>query len=68
VILVKIVLIGAGGRVGSRLLKELLGRGQTVIGIARDTTQLASIPGPLRSGRNGKSWISMGGFRDRFRR
>jgi len=41
----KIALIGASGRVGSRLLAELLSRGHTVTGIARDAAQLASRPG-----------------------
>jgi uncharacterized protein len=41
----KIALIGASGHVGSRLLTELLGRGHSVTGIARDTTKLASRPG-----------------------
>jgi putative NADH-flavin reductase len=41
----KIALIGAGGRVGSRLLTELLNRGHSVTGIARNTTQLTSRPG-----------------------
>lgn len=34
----KIALIGVSGRVGSRLLTELLSRGHSVTGIARDTT------------------------------
>jgi len=37
-----IALIGVSGRVGSRLLTELLSRGHSVTGIARDTTKLAS--------------------------
>lgn len=41
----KIALIGVSGRVGSRLLTELLDRGHEVTGIARDTSQLASRPG-----------------------
>jgi len=41
----KIALIGASGRVGSRLLAELLRRGHAVAGIARDKTQLPSRPG-----------------------
>ncbi len=41
----KIALIGASGRVGSRLLAELLSRGHSVTGIVRDTTKLASRPG-----------------------
>lgn len=41
----KIALIGVGGRVGSRLLTELLSHGHSVTGIARDTTKLASRPG-----------------------
>lgn len=42
-----IALIGVSGHVGSRLLAELLGRGHSVTGIARDTTKLASQPGLL---------------------
>jgi putative NADH-flavin reductase len=41
----KIALIGASGRVGSRLLAELLSRGHTVTGIARDPARFASRPG-----------------------
>lgn len=41
----KVALIGASGHVGSRLLTELLGRGHSVTGIARDTVKLASRPG-----------------------
>jgi len=37
----KIALIGASGRVGSRLLAELLGRRHTVTGIVRDTGKLS---------------------------
>jgi hypothetical protein len=40
-----IVLIGVSGRVGSRLLAELLRRGHHVTGIARDTGKLAGRPG-----------------------
>lgn len=40
-----IALIGVTGRVGSRLLAELLRRGHHVTGIARDTSKLASQPG-----------------------
>jgi hypothetical protein len=39
-----IALIGVSGRVGSRLLTELLRRGHQVTGIARDTTGLAGRP------------------------
>ncbi len=39
-----VVLIGASGRVGSRLLAELLRRGHHVTGIARDTSKLAGQP------------------------
>jgi uncharacterized protein len=39
-----IALIGVSGRVGSRLLTELLRRGHQVTGIARDTAGLASRP------------------------
>ena len=41
----KIALIGVSGRVGSRLLAELLRRGHTVTGIARDVKSVASQPG-----------------------
>ena len=40
-----IALLGVSGRVGSRLLAELLSRGHSVTGIARDTTSLARRPG-----------------------
>jgi putative NADH-flavin reductase len=40
-----IVLLGVSGRVGSRLLAELLRRGHRVTGIARDTGKLAGQPG-----------------------
>ena len=42
-----IALIGVTGRVGSRLLAELLRRGHRVTGIARDTARLAGQPGLL---------------------
>lgn len=38
----KITLIGVSGHVGSRLLTELLNRGHSITGIARDITKLAS--------------------------
>src|SRR5947209_7443137 len=41
----KIALIGVSGRVGSRLLAELLRRGHTVTGIARDVTSVVPRPG-----------------------
>lgn len=41
----KIALIGVSGHVGSRLLAELLSRGHSVTGIARDVAKLASRPG-----------------------
>lgn len=41
----KIALIGVSGRVGSRLLTELLSRGHSVTGIARDVSKLANRPG-----------------------
>jgi putative NADH-flavin reductase len=41
----KIALIGVSGHVGSRLLAELLSRGHSITGIARDTASLASRPG-----------------------
>ncbi|WP_449429697.1 NAD(P)-dependent oxidoreductase [Rhodanobacter umsongensis] len=40
----KIALIGVSGRVGSRLLTELLNRGHEVTGIARDPSKLTSRP------------------------
>ncbi len=39
-----VVLIGVSGRVGSRLLAELLQRGHQVTGIARDTSKVISRP------------------------
>jgi hypothetical protein len=39
-----VALIGVSGRVGSRLLTELLDRGHRVTGIARDTAALAKRP------------------------
>lgn len=39
-----VALIGATGRVGSRLLAELLRRGHRVTGIARDTRKVAAQP------------------------
>lgn len=39
-----VALIGATGRVGSRLLAELLRRGHRVTGIARDTSKVAAQP------------------------
>ncbi|MDR3389700.1 MAG: NAD(P)-dependent oxidoreductase [Rudaea sp.] len=41
----KIALIGVSGRVGSRLLTELLRRGHSVTGIARDVNKVAARPG-----------------------
>ncbi|HJR15139.1 MAG TPA: NAD(P)-dependent oxidoreductase [Rhodanobacteraceae bacterium] len=41
----KIALIGISGRVGSRIFAELLSRGHTVTGIARDTVNVAPLPG-----------------------
>lgn len=40
----KIALLGVSGRVGSRLLAELLRRGHQVTGIARDTGKLSGQP------------------------
>jgi putative NADH-flavin reductase len=40
----KVVLFGATGNVGSRILKELLDRGHSVIAVARDTSKLAQQP------------------------
>ncbi|MFC4822612.1 NAD(P)-dependent oxidoreductase [Dokdonella ginsengisoli] len=39
-----IALIGASGNVGSRILKELSGRGLAVTAIARDPARIASLP------------------------
>ena len=41
----KIALIGASGQVGSRLLKELSGRGHTITAIARSPEKIAHLPG-----------------------
>jgi Putative NADH-flavin reductase len=41
----KVALIGIGGRVGSRLAEELLGRGHRVTGIARNIDGIAARPG-----------------------
>lgn len=41
----KIALIGVSGRVGSRIFAELRSRGHTVTGIARDTANVAPLPG-----------------------
>jgi len=41
----KIALIGINGRVGSRIFAELLSRGHGVTGIARDTADVAPLPG-----------------------
>ncbi len=41
----KVALIGVSGHVGSRLLAEMLERGHSVTGIARDTSKVASRPG-----------------------
>jgi putative NADH-flavin reductase len=41
----KIALIGAGGRVGSRLATELLSRGHQVTGIVRKPAEVATRPG-----------------------
>jgi len=40
-----VVLLGVSGRVGSRVLSELLQRGHKVTGIARDTGKVAARPG-----------------------
>ena len=40
-----IALIGASGRVGSRILAELSSRGHAVTAIARDPAKVASLPG-----------------------
>lgn len=41
----KIALIGASGRVGSRILAELSSRGHAVTAIARDPAKITSLPG-----------------------
>lgn len=41
----KITLIGVSGRVGARIFAELLSRGHAVTGIARDTVNVAPLPG-----------------------
>jgi uncharacterized protein len=43
-IMARIALIGASGRAGSRLLKELSDRGHTVTAIARNPEKIASLP------------------------
>ena len=37
----RVVLYGATGMIGSRILKELLSRGHTVTAVARDPSKLA---------------------------
>ena len=44
-----VVLLGVSGRVGSRVLSELLQRGHKVTGIARDTGKVAARPGLART-------------------
>ncbi|PRD42293.1 3-beta hydroxysteroid dehydrogenase [Phyllobacterium phragmitis] len=41
----KLALIGASGNAGSRILKELSGRGHQVTGIARNPENIAKLPG-----------------------
>lgn len=41
----KVALIGVSGRVGSRIVAELLKRGHTVTGIARNPGKVAPRPG-----------------------
>lgn len=41
----KVVLIGASGMIGSRLLKELVSRGHKVIAVVRDPSRVAAQPG-----------------------
>jgi uncharacterized protein len=43
-IMAHIALIGASGRAGSRILKELSERGHTVTAIARNPEKIASLP------------------------
>lgn len=41
----KVVLIGASGMIGSRILKELVSRGHKVIAVVRDPSRVAAQPG-----------------------
>ncbi len=41
----KIALVGASGNAGSRILKELVSRGHTVVAIARNPDKIAAQPG-----------------------
>jgi putative NADH-flavin reductase len=41
----KIALVGASGNAGSRILKELSGRGHAVTAIARNAEKIAALPG-----------------------
>src|SRR5699024_9245436 len=43
--IMKVALIGISGRVGSRIFAELLNREHTVTGIARNTENVATLPG-----------------------
>jgi putative NADH-flavin reductase len=40
----RIALVGASGRAGSRILKELSDRGHTITAIARNPEKIASLP------------------------
>ncbi len=42
-----VLLIGATGKVGRPILRELLGRGHDVVALVRDPSSLADEPGPL---------------------
>jgi uncharacterized protein len=41
----KVVLFGATGMIGSRVLKELVSRGHEVTAVVRDTTRVSNEPG-----------------------
>lgn len=45
-----VALVGASGRAGSCILKELVSRGHTVTGIARHPDKIADLPGVTRIG------------------
>src|ERR1700684_3150566 len=41
----KVVLIGASGMIGSRILKELVSRGHKVVAVVRDSSRVSAEPG-----------------------
>jgi putative NADH-flavin reductase len=41
----KVVLIGASGMIGSRILKELVSRGHNVVAVVRDSSRVSAEPG-----------------------